>query len=309
MTNTMIEVSHVTKKFKHHTALNDLSFTVKKGEIFAMLGSNGVGKTTTINMLTTLMKPSKGTIKINEIDIQQYPNQIKPLISLTGQYASLDEELTGRQNLTLLANLNHLPKNQIKFRIDEVLEEFNLTEFADRIVKQYSGGMRRRLDIAGSLLKIPKILFLDEPTTGVDPENRINLWNLILEFVKKYNITVFLTTQYLEEAEYLADFAIIMNDGSLIKSGTIKQLKENLASNNITLTFDAYNFNLVKNTSLNVKFNQLRHEIMLPSNDIMQDMETLLNTLSSQNIEIENVQIKQPTLEDAYFEAINHIKD
>lgn len=309
MTNKMIEVSHVTKKFKQHTALNDLSFTVKKGEIFAMLGSNGAGKTTTINMLTTLIKPNNGTIKINDIDIQKYPNKIKPLISLTGQYASLDEDLTGRQNLIILANLNHLPKHQINARIDEVLKEFNLTEFADRIVKQYSGGMRRRLDIAGSLLKIPKILFLDEPTTGVDPENRINLWNLMLDFVKKYNITVFLTTQYLEEAEYLANYAIIMNDGSLIKKRTIKELKEALASNIITLTFDETNFNLVRNTSLKVKFNQHRHAVMMPSNNIMPDMETILSTLSSQNIEIENIQIKQPTLEDAYFAAITHVKD
>jgi ABC-2 type transport system ATP-binding protein len=196
---------------------------VEKGSIFALLGSNGAGKTTIVKILTTLLKPDGGTAIVNGFDVVSKPDSVRQSISLTGQFAAVDEILTGRENLIMFARLWHL-KNPHQVA-DDLLNRFGLTDAADRRVSTYSGGMRRRLDIAMSLVGKPQIIFLDEPTTGLDPEARIEVWKTVKEFAD-HGTTVFLTTQYLEEAEQLADRIAILHEGKIIANGTLEELKK-----------------------------------------------------------------------------------
>ncbi len=196
---------------------------MEKGSIFALLGSNGAGKTTIVKILTTLLKPDGGTAIVNGFDVVSKPDSVRQSISLTGQFAAVDEILTGRENLIMFARLWHL-KNPHQVA-DDLLNRFGLTDAADRRVSTYSGGMRRRLDIAMSLVGKPQIIFLDEPTTGLDPEARIEVWKTVKEFAD-HGTTVFLTTQYLEEAEQLADRIAILHEGKIIANGTLEELKK-----------------------------------------------------------------------------------
>jgi ABC-2 type transport system ATP-binding protein len=200
-----------------------VDFEVEKGWIFALLGSNGAGKTTIIRILTTLLKQDSGTAAVNGFDISAKPDDVRKSISLTGQFAAVDEILTGRENLILIARLRHL-KNPVPVA-DELLERFGLNEAADRRVATYSGGMRRRLDIAMSLVGKPQLIFLDEPTTGLDPEARLEVWKTVKELANN-GTTVFLTTQYLDEAEQLADRIAILHEGKIIANGTLADLKK-----------------------------------------------------------------------------------
>jgi ABC-2 type transport system ATP-binding protein len=218
-----IEVNNVKKAFKDTTVLSGVSFDVKQGEIFALLGSNGAGKTTMVRMLSTLLSPDTGSIIVNGFNVLTVPERVRQSVSLTGQFSAVDEILTGRENLIMIARLRRL-KNP-KGRADDLLDRFNLTDAASRKVATYSGGMRQRLDIAMSLIGDPQILFLDEPTTGLDPEGRIEVWKTIKELVDN-GTTVFLTTQYLEEAEQLADTIAILHEGKIIAEGTLQELKK-----------------------------------------------------------------------------------
>jgi len=218
----IIEVCSLKKSFKNNQVLKGIDFKVNKGQIFALLGSNGTGKTTIIRILSTISKFDEGNVKICGFDLKKEPNNVRSCISLTGQYAAVDEMLTGRENMYLVAKLRHL-KNY-KDTVNELLEMFGLSESKNRRVKTYSGGMRRKVDIAMSLLGDPEIIFLDEPTTGLDPQSRISLWETI-EGLKKKGVTIFLTTQYLEEADRLADFVTVLDNGIIVSSGTPKELK------------------------------------------------------------------------------------
>ncbi|MCL2756301.1 MAG: ATP-binding cassette domain-containing protein [Firmicutes bacterium] len=226
---TIIEVKDLRKSFKSRKSTNEVlkgvNFQVNKGQVFSLLGSNGAGKTTIVRILATLLKSDSGEIKICGHDLIKEPNKVRECISLTGQYAAVDEMLTGRENLHLVARLRHL--KDYKVRIDELLEMFELTKAADKLVRTYSGGMRRKTDIAMSLLGSPQIIFLDEPTTGLDPQSRLSLWKII-EDLKDAGTTIFLTTQYLEEAERLADFVAVLDKGVIVSSGTPRELKEGL---------------------------------------------------------------------------------
>lgn len=218
-----IEVKGLRKSFKDTEVLKGVNFEVEKGSIFALLGSNGAGKTTIVKILTTLLKQDSGTATVNGIDVAERANDVRQSISLTGQFAAVDEILSGRENLILIARLRHLQNpGQVA---DDLLKRFGLTEAADRRVSTYSGGMRRRLDIAMSLVGKPQLIFLDEPTTGLDPEARIEVWNTVKELTKG-GTTVFLTTQYLEEAEQLADQIAILHEGKIIANGTLDELKK-----------------------------------------------------------------------------------
>ena len=218
-----IEVKGLQKSFKDTEVLKGVDFEVKRGEIFALLGSNGAGKTTIVKILTTLLKQDGGTAAVNGIDVVAKPDYVRQSISLTGQFAAVDEILTGRENLIMIAKLRHLQNpRQVA---DDLLKHFGLTETADRRVSTYSGGMRRRLDIAMSLIGKPQVIFLDEPTTGLDPEARIEVWRTVKELADG-GTTVFLTTQYLEEAEQLADRIAILHEGRIIVSGTLAELKK-----------------------------------------------------------------------------------
>lgn len=223
MTETAIQVKGLQKSYKQLHVLKNVDFEVEKGSIFALLGSNGAGKTTIVKILTTLLKPDGGTVTVNGYDVTSNPDNVRQSISLTGQFAAVDEILTGRENLIMIARLRHLDSPHMV--ADDLLNRFGLTEAADRRVSAYSGGMCRRLDIAMSLIGKPQLIFLDEPTTGLDPEARIEVWKTVKE-LSDNGTTVFLTTQYLEEAEQLADLIAILHEGRIIVSGTLADLKK-----------------------------------------------------------------------------------
>lgn len=223
MQTNAIQVNGLQKSYKDLHVLKGVDFEVEKGSIFALLGSNGAGKTTIVKILTTLLKQDNGTAAVNGFDVASKPDDVRQSISLTGQFAAVDEILTGRENLIMIARLRHLKDpHQIA---DELLKRFNLTDSADRAVSTYSGGMRRRLDIAMSLVGKPQLIFLDEPTTGLDPEARLEVWKTVKELANN-GTTVFLTTQYLDEAEQLADKIAILHDGKIIANGTLAELKK-----------------------------------------------------------------------------------
>ncbi len=222
MQNDSILVKGLQKSYKELDVLKGVDFEVEKGSIFALLGSNGAGKTTIVKILTTLMKQDNGDVTVNGFNIASNPEKVRQSISLTGQFAAVDEILTGRENIIMIARLRHL-KNPGQVA-DDLLHRFGLSDAAHRRASTYSGGMRRRLDIAMSLVGKPQLIFLDEPTTGLDPEGRIEVWKIVKELADG-GTTVFLTTQYLEEAEQLADKIAILHEGRIIVSGTLAQLK------------------------------------------------------------------------------------
>lgn len=234
MIETMIDVSGLKKSYKANHVLKDVSFTVRKGSVFALLGSNGAGKTTVVKILSTLMKPDSGKATINGFDVVRQGYYVRECISLTGQFTAVDEVLTGRENLNLIGQLKRL--NNVKNKVNEWLSFFHLQDAADSKVSTYSGGMRRRLDIAMSLMGKPQIIFLDEPTTGLDPQNRIAMWDLVKELAAG-GTTVFLTTQYLEEAEYLADYIAILHGGKILAEGTPQYLKTIMPQRGAQLNF------------------------------------------------------------------------
>ena len=223
MTTSAIRVRGLEKSYREHHALRGVDLDVAQGSIFALLGSNGAGKTTVVKTLSTLLEPDAGTATVDGFDVVTQGAQVRQSISLTGQFAAVDEILTGRENLVLVARLRHLPRAG---RIaDDLLVRFGLTEAAQRPVSTYSGGMRRRLDLAMSLIGDPPVIFLDEPTTGLDPQSRIEVWSSIKELAGR-GTTVLLTTQYLDEAEQLADRIAILHEGRIIADGTLAELKE-----------------------------------------------------------------------------------
>ena len=236
MLKKILEVSELQKSYKANHVLKDVSFTIDRGSIFTLLGSNGAGKTTVIKILATLLKSDAGSAVINGFDVATNGDNVRKCISLTGQFVAVDEVLTGRENLTLIGNLKHLPN--ITSTVNEWLSFADLEDAANRKVSTYSGGMRRRLDIAMSLMGNPDVLFLDEPTTGLDPQNRIAMWDLVKDLSKK-GTTVFLTTQYLEEAENLANSIAILHDGKIIANGTPKYLKGIMPNRGVRLNFDS----------------------------------------------------------------------
>ena len=222
-TTPAIEIAGLTKSYGDHAVLTGVDLSVPSGTIFALLGSNGAGKTTVVKILSTLLKADGGTAAVNGFDVATQPVKVRESISLTGQFAAVDEILTGRENLVLVAELRHL-KNPGAIA-DDLLARFDLTDAAGRKVATYSGGMRRRLDIAMSLIGDPPVLFLDEPTTGLDPQSRIEVWRTIQELAGQ-GTTVLLTTQYLDEAEQLADRIAILHEGRVIANGTLAELRQ-----------------------------------------------------------------------------------
>ncbi|MEY3752767.1 MAG: hypothetical protein RIR75_614, partial [Actinomycetota bacterium] len=218
-------------------ALDNLSLDVEEGTVLGVLGPNGAGKTTTVRILATLLKPDSGIATVAGIDVAKHPDKVRELIGLSGQYAAVDETLTGWDNLVMFGRLYHLGKSASIKRADELLERFSLTDSARRPIKTYSGGMRRRLDLAASLIVQPKVLFLDEPTTGLDPRGRQEMWGVIQELVKG-GVTLLLTTQYLEEADQLADEIAVIDHGKVIACGTSDALKKQVGGERLEITVD-----------------------------------------------------------------------
>lgn len=234
MTDNAVEAHGLVKEFGDVKALNGIDLVVPRGKVVGLLGPNGSGKTTTVRILATLLKATAGTAKVAGFDVRKQADDVRRSIGLTGQYAAVDEFLTGRENLRMFGGLYHLDANYVKTRSDELLEKFDLTDAANRPAKTYSGGMRRRLDLAASLIAKPGILFLDEPTTGLDPRSRIGLWNVITELVAE-GTTVLLTTQYLDEADQLADDIVVIDHGRVIAHGTSGQLKDQIGGDRLEI--------------------------------------------------------------------------
>jgi ABC-2 type transport system ATP-binding protein len=228
----------LVKTYGDVTALDGLDLDVPEGTVLGLLGPNGAGKTTTVRILTTLLRPDRGRAIVKGIDVLARPDDVRQIIGLSGQYAAVDEHLTGRENLTMYGRLYQMRRADAKRRADDLLELFALTDAADRPVKTYSGGMRRRLDLAGALVAAPPVLFLDEPTTGLDPHSRMGMWDVITELVDR-GTTLLLTTQYLEEADQLANEIAVVDHGRVIARGTADQLKSNVGGEKLTVAVDA----------------------------------------------------------------------
>lgn len=298
-----IAIQTLSKKFGQQTAVDRVSFNVEVGEVFALLGPNGAGKTTILRMLTTLLKPTSGTIQVLGHNLQSEPQAVRSLFGLTGQYASVDEDLTARENLQTFSLLSGLTFREARLRTQELLEEFSLINSADKPLATFSGGMRRRLDLSISLIARPKIIFLDEPTTGLDPRTREQMWKTIRQLVQA-GTTVILTTQYLEEADQLADHIALIDHGKLVALGTPQALKEKIASKKLNLTFqnelqatqavqaiaEATN-GIVQQTDnmVNVSFNEI------------DDITKILTNLQVAKLSANDIQIKQPSLDDVFF--------
>jgi len=307
---SIISVSNLRKTYKEKEVLKEVSFDVKEGGIFALLGSNGAGKTTTINILATLAKADSGSVKICDFDCFTQQQKVKNMISLTGQYATVDGLLTGKENLVLISRLKGV-KNPVKLA-DELLEKFNLTEDGAKLASTYSGGMKRRLDIAMSLIGNPKVIFLDEPTTGLDPQNRLAMWEMVREMAES-GITIFLTTQYLEEAESLADDIAVLHEGKIVAHGTANELKELLPKGMIEMSFPNHN-SLEQARQELADYSVVKEEtadssLSILTNGEVDELTNILIRLKNAGIQIANFEQLKPTLEDAFLNIIGYNKN
>lgn len=296
-----IQVSGLLKAFKNNNVLQGVDFTVERGTIFALLGSNGAGKTTTINILTTLTKADGGNATVDGFDVAKQPDQVRQHISLTGQFAAVDDMLTARENLALVADLRHVG-NSAKTATD-LLEKFGLTEAADRRASTFSGGMRRRLDIAMSLIGNPSIIFLDEPTTGLDPEARNAMWQTIKGLAKS-GTTVFLTTQYLEEADQLADKIAMLHKGKIVINGTARELKKLVPNGLVALTFENEQQVTQATQILKKKYEVTKDEdfkIVVATDGGAAHLAQLFIDLRDAKLEPSEFTQKVPTLDDVFF--------
>jgi len=298
-----IEVNHLTKKFGDKTAVDDISFTVKKGEVFGLLGPNGAGKTTTLRMITTLLKSTNGSVKIFGHDSVKEGRLARSMFGLTGQYASIDEDISARENLMIFSRLNGLSREASKKRTQELLSEFSLVNSADKSLKDFSGGMRRRLDLAVSLITRPSLIFLDEPTTGLDPRTRTQMWDTIRKLVSQGS-TVLLTTQYLEEADQLADRVAVIDHGKLIKIGTPAELKKQIGGTKLNFTI---NDTTQIDTAINLMKKQLGETISRAGQQLsatlnkISQLAPLLVTLQQAKINISNLTVQEPSLDDVFM--------
>lgn len=300
MKDSIISVHDLKKSYGKHTVLEGLNFEVECGSIFALLGENGAGKTTTVHILSTLIQADSGTATIAGYDTHRESESVKQKISLTGQYASVDELLTGEENLMMMGRLNHLSRHLVKKRTAELLEQFELTNAAKKQVKTYSGGMRRRLDIAVSLLASPKVIFLDEPTTGLDPRSRKNMWNLIQQLARN-GVTIFLTTQYLEEADQLADKIAVIDNGKIVEEGTAEELKRMIGEEKLELTFSDLSAFQNAQQLLQGQVNENERRISIHTGST-ESLRQLLNTLHEHGIEPSSATFRKPTLDDVFMD-------
>ena len=254
----MIRVQNLVRKFDDFTAVNDVSFDVPKGEIFAFLGPNGAGKTTTIKMLTTLLPPTSGTLELNGLDPIRQPNEVRQQFGIVFQDPSLDGDLTAEENLELHGVLYHVPRKVRRERAEMLLKLFELWDRKDTVVKKFSGGMKRRLEIARGFLHTPKILFLDEPTLGLDPQSRNQLWTHVKRLNETEQVTVFLTTHYMEEADRVAHRIAVIDHGKIVAIGTSQELRERTNTPTLEEAFLALTGSTIRDETANVGADQLR---------------------------------------------------
>ena len=299
----------LVKCFGDVEAVRGVSFAVPEGKVLGLLGPNGAGKTTVVRMLTTLARPDRGTARVLGLDVREQAQRVRGLIGLAGQYAAIDENLTGRENLRLVGKLTHLPAGEIGARADELLERFSLAHAANRVARTYSGGMRRRLDLAAALVHEPPVLFLDEPTTGLDPQGRNGLWDVIENLVAG-GTTVLLTTQYLEEADALADNIVVIDHGSVIAEGTATDLKARLGATVIEVGFrddaDAMSAaGLLAAVGGVDRDGKLVH-VSVPSGNGAGSMFDTVRTLDDAHLEPATLVMREPTLDDVFLSLTGH---
>ena len=295
-------------------ALDGLDLSVPEGSVLGLLGPNGAGKTTTVRILATLLRPDAGRATVAGFDIFKEAQQLRSIIGLSGQYAAVDENLTARENLTMFGRLYQLPKREARKRADELLEQFDLVAAADRPVKGYSGGMRRRLDLASALIGRPRVLFLDEPTTGLDPRSRIAMWNVIRDSVRD-GMTVLLTTQYLEEADELADSIAVVDTGKIIARGTADQLKAQIGGERIEVVV-RYPQDIDRAAALLERYDQdgctiERHvrRLTIAALGGAELLVQVVRDLDEAAIPIDDIGLRRPTLDDVFLTLTGHVAE
>lgn len=298
-----IRAEGLVKEFKGKRALDRVDLTAKKGTVLGVLGPNGSGKTTSVRILATLLRADRGYAEVGGFDVLRHPHEVRRLIGLTGQYAAVDEELTGTQNLVLVARLLGFDRTQARVRSAELLEGFALSDAADRPTKGYSGGMRRRLDLAASMIGRPSLLYLDEPTTGLDPHSRNELWEVVRRQVEN-GVTVLLTTQYLEEADHLADDLVVLDHGRVISEGTPEQLKDRAGTQVLELrTSEADQLGLAIKvveavTSSPVSDDGLTARVPVTDSAVLPEV---VRRLDEQGVAVGELSLRKPSLDEVFL--------
>ena len=304
-----IEAIHLVKNFGDKVAVDDVSFVVPEGTVLGLRGPNGAGKTTAVRMMTTLSEPTSGTAKVAGHDVIREPDAVRRSMGLTGQAATVDELLTGRENLRMIGQLYGMSSRDVKRVADELLERFSLTDAGDKVVKEYSGGMRRRLDLGVSLVAVPPVLFLDEPTTGLDPRSRIELWDVLRQLVND-GTTLLLTTQYLEEADRLADEVVVMDHGTVIAAGTPLQLKDASGEAALVITVSHAGdlqiaAELLRSHVSEVHVDESARQLTSPAGGLS-DMTRVAAVFEGSKIEIDDLGLKRPSLDDVFLALTGH---
>jgi ABC-2 type transport system ATP-binding protein len=299
-----IEASDLEKKYGEDTAVNRISFEVEKGEIFGLLGPNGAGKTTTTGMLSTLVDLTSGSAEVNGFDVETEQNRVRDSIGVVFQETALDDWLTGRENMEFHARMYDIPKEQREEKMDKLLELVDLKEHSDKQVENYSGGMKRRLEIARGLMQEPEILFLDEPTLGLDAETRRDIWDYIEDLNKRENMTIILTTHYMEEADFLCDRTAIMQDGKIIELDTPEALKDQLGGDIITVELEDNVENVIKALEGLEWVKNIQNkdfELSITAENSEKHIAELVETVDSEDSTVNSINLRKPSLEDVFL--------
>jgi ABC-2 type transport system ATP-binding protein len=302
----MIETRGLRKSFGNHVVLDGIDLNVAAGTIFALLGPNGAGKTTTVQILSTLIRADSGEVRVAGHDPLQEPDAVRVVIGVTGQFSAVDNLLTGEENLLLMADLHHLSRSRGRKRAAELLERFDLVDAARKLPATYSGGMRRRLDLAMTLVGDPRIIFLDEPTTGLDPRSRHTMWQIIRDLVAG-GVTILLTTQYLEEADQLADRIAVLDQGKLVAEGTPDELKRRIPGGHIRLRFvDASGLEAAARTLGEGTRDDNELTLQVPIDGSVRYLRAVLDRLDHEAIAVDQVSVHTSDLDDVFFALTGH---
>ena len=311
MTTTMpvrqgISVTGLRKSYGSKLVLDDVDLTVAEGTVFALLGPNGAGKTTMVQILSTLIGADAGVVSVAGHDLSTDPGAVRAAIGVTGQFSALDELLTGEENLQLMADLNHLRRAEGRRRVAELLERFDLVEAARKPTSTYSGGMQRRLDLAMTLVGTPRVIFLDEPTTGLDPRSRRTMWQIIRDLVGD-GVTIFLTTQYLDEADHLADRIAVLDQGRLVAEGTAAELKRRVPGGHVRLQFaDLAGLDSAARALAGSTRDEAALALQVPSDGGVQSLRALLDRLDDESIDVNELSVEMPDLDDVFLALTGH---
>jgi ABC-2 type transport system ATP-binding protein len=306
MTSSAIEVSGLRKAYGDKTVLAGIDLDIPAGTVFSLLGPNGAGKTTTVNVLTTLLKADGGTVLVAGHDVATETKAVRALIGVTGQFAAVDDLLTGQENLQLMADLQHLRADESKRVISSLLERFDLAESAQKMASTYSGGMRRKLDLAMTLVGNPRIIFLDEPTAGLDPRSRRTMWNIVRELVAD-GVTIFLTTQYLDEADQLADRIAVLDQGHLVAEGTPADLKRQVPGSHVRLRFtDVRDLDAAARVLTGSTRDDEDLTLRVPGDGKAKSLRDLLDRLAEYSIDVEDFSVHTPDLDDVFLALTGH---